>query len=100
MTPSAVERLADQLKGAVCVQWVKCNRPWCHCVKNGTRHGPYHYFMFRQSGKHYKRYIRRKDVNKVRAICEARRRRQQERREAMQQWRELLSIVRGAEQNG
>ncbi len=81
------QTLPKQLPGSVHRQWVKCGKPWCHCMKQGTKHGPYHYWFRREAGRLVKQYIKATNLGVVRAAIAARReeerRQQQVSREAM-----------------
>jgi len=90
------ETLPKMLPGAVCVQWVRCGKPNCRCAR-GDLHGPYYYRFWRESGKLHKAYVKRCDLDAVRAACEARRRERQELRVAMQAFRDLSARLRRVE---
>jgi len=60
-------------------------------------HGPYHYRFWRENGKLRKAYVKSKDLAKVRAACETRRRERRELRVAMQEFRDLLALLRRVE---
>ena len=51
-------------------QYIRCGRPNCHCANGGTRHGPYHYRVWREAGRVRKVYIPVADVERVRAQCD------------------------------
>ena len=57
------------LRGTVCVQYIRCSKPRCHC-RDGERHGPYYYRVWRESGRVHKAYVRREDVTSVQAACD------------------------------
>lgn len=62
-----------ELPGAVCKQWVKCGKPRCHCAR-GELHGPYWYRCWRDAlGASHKAYVRKGDLEAVRAACAANR---------------------------
>jgi hypothetical protein len=88
------ETLPKKLKGAVCLQLVKCGRR-CRC-QSGERH-PAFYRFFRENGKLRKQYVRRENLALVRAACEARRQARRESREARQQWREMVALIQEVE---
>lgn len=73
------------LPGAVCEQWVRCNKAAC------TRcpHGPYYRRFWRSGGKLRSAYVRRRDLDRVRQACEAWRKREQEVKETQRQIEEL-----------
>ena len=90
------QTLPKMLPGAVCVQWVRCGKPNCRCAR-GELHGPYYYRFWRENGKLHKTYVKREDLAEVQEACEARRRERRELRAAMQEFRDLLSIIRRIE---
>jgi hypothetical protein len=92
-----VELLPKSLPGAICAQWVRCSRPNCRCAR-GSLHGPYHYRFWREGGRLRKEYVRRQDVDRVRAQCRARRQERQELADWREVWRELVAQVREVEQ--
>jgi hypothetical protein len=92
-----VEVLPKTLPGAVCAQWVRCGRPNCRCAQ-GSPHGPYHYRFWREGGRLRKEYVRRSDVERVRAQCQARRQGRQELANWREVWRQLVAQVREVEQ--
>lgn len=67
--------------GVVCAQMVRCGKPNCKCSR-GELHGPYFYHFARVNGVLIKRYIKAKDVLRVRAACAARREQERLYREA------------------
>jgi hypothetical protein len=72
--------IPDKLPGTVQPQYVRCGKPNCKCA-HGELHGPYWYRLWREwDGKQHKEYVRKSDVERVRAACEAQ---QQELREAV-----------------
>jgi hypothetical protein len=85
------------LPGAVCTQWVRCSRAGCRCAR-GQLHGPYFYRFWRERGRLRKQYVKRVDVEQVRAQCQARRQERQELAAARELWRQLVTQVREAEQ--
>ncbi len=58
--------------GAVCAQMVRCGKPKCKCAR-GELHGPYFYHFARARNTLVKRYIKTKEVDDIRAACNARR---------------------------
>ena len=60
------------LRGAVCAQWVRCGTATCKCAR-GELHGPYFYHFYREHGRLVKRYVKRADVEHIRAACDQRR---------------------------
>ena len=64
--------LPKMLPGAICAQMVRCGKPNCKCAR-GELHGPYFYHFERVGGALVKRYVKAKDVEQMRAACQARR---------------------------
>jgi hypothetical protein len=85
------------LAGVVCEQWFRCGRPGCRCAR-GQRHGPYYCRLWRENGRLRKAYVKRSQVEQVRAQCEARRQPRRDLKAAWATWRELRATVREAEQ--
>ena len=84
--------LPKTLPGVVCAQQVRCGKPGCRCAR-----GPGHlafYRFWREGGRLRKAYVRRADLESVRAACDARRREHRELAEAWRRWRELAAVVR------
>jgi len=96
MRTESGETLPKMLPGAVCVQWVRCGKPNCRCTR-GELHGPYWYRFWREDAKLRKTHVKSKDLAKVREACEARRRERRELRVAMQEFRDLLALLRRIE---
>lgn len=94
--------LPKTLPGAVCAQWVKCGKPNCRCAR-GELHGPYWYRFYRQGDRLVKQYVRRQDVEPVRAACNKRRRDEKRARrrlqEGMSTWRALSRLLKEMERN-
>lgn len=53
------------LPGAVCAQWVRCNKPACRRCP----HGPYYRRFWRVGGRLRSAYVRKRDVARVRVAC-------------------------------
>jgi hypothetical protein len=99
--PDAAEKdnhqtLPKTLPGAVCVQWRRCGRAACRCAR-GALHGPYYYRFWREAGRLRKAYIRRSELEQVRAYCAARRRARRTLLASWEQWRLLVAAVREVE---
>ena len=89
------EPLPKMLPGVVCAQWVRCGKPGCRCAR-GQGHLAYYRF-WREGGRLRKCYVRRAELESVRAACAARQRERRELVEYWQQWRQLVSVVREVE---
>ncbi len=72
MVTKSEKTLPKMLPGVVCVQWKRCGRLSCKCTQ-GALHGPYYYRFWRDRGRLRKAYVRRSDVDAVRAACAAER---------------------------
>jgi hypothetical protein len=97
----SVEPSPKHARGAICAQWVRCGRPWCHCMHDGPKHGPYYAQFWWQDGRRRKRYVRQQDAAQVVVACAERRTVQRERRAVIeatrQEWRELRTLIREVE---
>jgi hypothetical protein len=90
MTPTqneTPESLPKTLPGVVCRQWVRCGKAGCRCAK-GQRHLAYYRF-WREHGRLRKSYVKRADLETVRARCEERRRAGKALAAGWAQWRAL-----------
>lgn len=90
------KKLPKMLPGAVCEQWVRCGKANCRCAR-GERHGPYFFRFWREDGRLRKEYIKRRDVERVRAECEARRSEQRLANEAWDEFKLLTAVLRELE---
>ena len=88
------EALPKTLPGAVCAQRVRCGKPGCRCSR-GLGHTAYYRF-WREGGRQRKRYVKRADLDAVRAACEARRQARRELSAGWELWRQMVSVVREA----
>lgn len=66
----AVAEKVVPLPGVICVQWVRCGKPGCRCT-SGKLHGPYWYRFWRDGERQRKMYVRKADLERTRAACEA-----------------------------
>lgn len=62
--------LPKTLPGAVCAQMVRCGKASCKCAR-GELHGPYFYRFVWEHGKQRKRYVRKEELQQIRAACTA-----------------------------
>jgi Family of unknown function (DUF6788) len=85
------------LPGVVLPQRVRCGRPNCRCAR-GELHGPYFYRFWREGGRQRRQYVRRSELEEVRARCEARRRERKRRDAGLQLWRQMAALLREVEQ--
>ncbi len=58
------------LPGYVRAETIKCGKANCRCMR-GELHGPYFYHFTWSDGRRSKFYVKRADVESVRAACEA-----------------------------
>lgn len=80
-------------RGAVCAQMVRCGKPNCKCTR-GELHGPYFYHFARPRGPLVKRYVKTREVDDIRAACNARRQEGRRRRLANKvNTRELRNVI-------
>ena len=88
-------------RGAVVAHWVRCGRPWCRCMRDGSRHGPYYLQVWREGGRRYKRYVRLEDAAQARAACIGRQVSERDERAqaeaARRQWREVRALLKEIE---
>ena len=59
------------LPGAVIGGRKKCGRPNCRCADGEQLHGPYYYRYWREGGRLRRQYVKRTNLESVRAACEA-----------------------------
>jgi len=86
--------IPDKLPGTVLPQYVTCGNSGCHCMR-GELHGPYYYRFWHEGGyKLRKQYVRKADVEAVRAACAAY---QQENREGRELIKTSDSLTRWLE---
>ena len=88
--------LPKMLPGAVCKQWVRCGRSNCRCSREKL-HGPYYYRFWREGGRLRKQYVKRSDVEKVRASCQALRQYRRDLKVQLEEWRGLVNLIREIE---
>lgn len=69
MKPKSINPLPKSSGGAVCVQWKKCGKSNCKCVR-GALHGPYYAHFARRNGKLIKRYVRLSQAEQTAAQCQ------------------------------
>ena len=84
---------SDPLPGAVCEQWKKCGKATCKCT-GGELHGPYFYRFWRVNGRLVKRYVKREDVETVKARCQANRDFQEQLRASRRQASLIFALLR------
>lgn len=88
---------------SLCVQYRRCGKPGCRCAAGGDElHGPYYCLFYRENGRLRKRYVRKDEVEEVRAAVEALRsvrRAEREREEGHKQiWRSMKQNLRRIEE--
>jgi len=85
MQTKTAKPLPNMLPGAVCAQWRE---------RGGKRYGPYYFRFWREGGRLHKQYIKREDVDAVRAACVRHREEQAVRR---RNHAERMQLLRGFE---
>ena len=97
------------LKGEVCTQFIRCNKPGCRC-QTGAPHGPYFYRVWREGGRVHKVYVKSAEVSAVRAACEnykalslhlrtLRSQREQVARQLQGEWRKTQRLLRQSDKS-
>lgn len=81
-------RLAAR-SGSLQVQRVRCGKANCRCARGQLHEGYYYLYLWSTAGPS-KLYVRRKDVAAVRAVTEARRKRQRAWRAELNEARAFL----------
>jgi hypothetical protein len=87
-----VTKMGDLLAGHVQRRRVRCGKPNCKCAR-GEPHTAY-YHAWDTDGVRYRRYVRKADVDKVQAACDAHRALQAELRAGRVQYRRTLASIR------
>ena len=88
--------IPDKLLRTVQPQWVPCGKPKCKCVSRGQLHGPFHYRFWRdENGRQHKEYVRKTDVEAVKAACDAMHAQELETLELLAKGREVLRWGQG-----
>lgn len=87
----------EPLPGAVVAHLVRCGRYNCRCMR-GDLHGPYFYRYWRDGQRRRKAYVRKAEVQSIRAACATYRSEQQAHRERVQaataEWRQLKALLK------
>ena len=60
----------ELLKGEICEQYIVCSKPRCRC-QHGELHGPYYYRVWREGERIQKKYVKKHQLEAVRAGCAA-----------------------------
>jgi hypothetical protein len=60
-------------------------------------HGPYFYRFWREGGRLRKKYVKRGELEEVRARCQARRQAHKDLKAGWEAWRRLLATARDVE---
>jgi len=81
------------MPGTVHVQFVRCGKQNCRC-RSGRGHGPYYYHFWLEAGRLRKRYLKRSEVDTVRAQCAARQQHRREMAESRRSAREVVKLLR------
>ena len=86
----------NPLPGVVLPQWIRCGKSNCRCAL-GELHGPYHYRFWRENGKLRKQYVKKADVDEIRARCQARQQWNRDLQDSENLYQEMLSLLRQVE---
>lgn len=84
----------EPLPGHVECRLVRCGKLRCRCTR-GELHGPYYYHLRWTGGGRVARYVKRADLERTLAACEAYRRQRRESRRAAAIFRLLMAEIRG-----
>ncbi len=84
------------LAGTVHERWTRCGKPGCRCTR-GDPHGPYYSRRWAQDGQRHEEYVRRDQVEGVRAQCQARRQHEHQVVAARKECRELTRMLKELE---
>lgn len=88
--------IPNKLPGTVLPQYVRCGKSGCKCAR-GELHGPYWYRFWHQDGyKLRKEYVRKADLEAVRAACRAYADETQEGRVIIKRGRRILQWMSNA----
>jgi len=98
----STRKIAPQ--GGLVREMIRCGRSNCKCA-SGSLHGPYYYQVWMARGTRYKAYVKKADVDRIKATIEtfrAQRRKQQESaaevktllRESREERRNVYAILR------
>jgi hypothetical protein len=72
--PERFSRKTAGLPGTLLAEYIRCGKPTCRCMHDGTGHGPYWRSFWREGGRTRSAYVRRADVDATRlAIAQVRR---------------------------
>ena len=77
-------------KPALVTQYTRCGKATCRC-NDGRLHGPYAVLRWREGGRQRRRYVKRADVERVRAVVG---RRRSERAALRAEFAESASLLR------
>ncbi len=84
------------MNGSVRERYIKCGKVGCRCTR-GDRHGPYFSRRWAENGRRREEYVRRDQVDDVRAQCEARRQHEHQLVAARKECRELTRMLKELE---
>lgn len=91
---TATKTSIDSLPGHVQKRRVYCGKSNCRCVFDNERHAAF-YHVFVENGRRVQRYVRRKDVETIRAACLKNRKFQDELRRGRKEYLQTLNQMRG-----
>jgi hypothetical protein len=84
------------MNGSVRERYNKCGTPGCRCTR-GDLHGPYFSRRWSENGRRREEYVRRDQIDDVRAQCEARRQHEHQVVAARKECRELTRMLKELE---
>lgn len=84
------------MPGAIEARLVRCGKPNCRCA-SAELHGPYYVRRWRLAGERRSKYVKKRDVLRVKTAVETYRRQQKETREelreALRTFRSIRSLI-------
>ena len=85
-------KISDLQPGHIQRRRVRCGKPHCRCAK-GARHNAY-YHVWHADGRRFQRYVRRSQIDSVRAACQAHRELQVQLRAGRAEYQRTLARAR------
>jgi hypothetical protein len=83
------------LSGSLQPEWKRCGKAACRCMQGGPPHGPYWTRRWRSGGLTRKAYVRKEDLDQVRAAIALWHLSRPSVRSLLRELRELAGIVEG-----
>ena len=66
---ASLERISRKtlgLPGSLVMEFIRCGKPTCHCMRGGLGHGPHFRRFWREDGRTHSAYVRRAEVDATR----------------------------------